>query len=340
MKAAVILPNRSLKIEERPTPTPGTGEVVVKVAYCGICGSDLHMLSAGFLPAGAIIGHELSGTIDAVGSGVEGWEAGDRVCVMPLAPCFECQSCRDGNTHLCLDGMKRSYGLGMNPGAFAEFMKVKPSMLFRLPDGFDLKTAAINEPCAVAVRGVTSAAPDMSTIAVVMGAGPIGLLAIKALRATGTLRIYASEPDPYRADLAQKAGAHRVFNPKKSSPAAEIVKETGHAADVVFDCAGTETSTDEAVFLVKPRGRIVVLGVHQGQAKIFPLVWFAKEASINFSFGYTYKGFGDCLKILANKTITPEPIISDIMPLSEIDNAFKLLKGSGHSKILIDCQAV
>lgn len=340
MKAAIIQADRSLKVEDRPTPEPGPGDVLVKVAFCGICGSDLHLLEAGFLPPGSIIGHELSGTIEAVGEGVEGWAIGDRVCVMPIDPCFECPACGRGDIQVCHNGAQRSYGLGMKPGGFAQFMLVRPSMLFKLPSGLDFETAALNEPCAVAVHGVNIAGPRMSVQAIVMGAGPIGLLCIKALKAAGAGVVYASEPDPYRADLALKAGADRVVDPAKAAPGGEIRKDTGRGADFAFDCAGTEKSIDEAVFLIGRHGRIIVLGAYPAQATIFPLAWFAKEASLNFSFGYTYREFGNCLDLLANGVITPETVVSSVMPLADINEAFTLLKGSGQSKILINCQDV
>jgi len=337
MKAAFVKPGGALEVSECPTPEPGRGELVVKVAYCGICGSDIHMLEAGLFSPDCIVGHELSGDIAAVGDGVDGWSEGDPVVVLPLNPCFSCVSCRNGNTQICSDGANRGYGLGMNPGGFGEYMLVKPAMLFRIPEGVDMKTAALNEPWAVGVHGVNMVEKRIGDVALVMGAGPIGLMTIYALKLAGVSEIYVSEPDEYRAEKAKAAGAVEVFNPKVKDPGFAIREVAGRAPDFVFDCAGTESSTQSATFAAGARGQVVVLGVHMGSASLMPLACFIKEVQLNFSFGYTYLEFGDSLKMLAKEAIDPEVLISDVMPLADIAQAFKALKESGHTKILIDC---
>jgi len=340
MKAALVQSDGSLKVAEYPTPEPGPGELVVKVAYCGICGSDVHMLDAGLLPAGSIMGHELSGSIEAVGKDVEGWCEGDQVVVLPLDPCFSCEQCTHGNVQLCQEGIPRSYGLGVNQGGFSQYMRVRPSMIFRVPEGLDLKTAALNEPWSVAVHGVNMSGFAIGGQAVVMGTGPIGLLCVAALKAAGAARIYVSEPDPYRADKARKSGVSLVVDPSSDSPGTVVRETSGHTTKHVFDCAGTGTSLDEAALIAGPRGQIIALGVPMGTASFFPLTWFAKEIALKFSLGYTYQEFADCLQLLAQGAVNPDVIVSDVMPLAEIAQAIKMLHGSGHTKILIDCQAV
>ncbi len=340
MKAALVQPDSTLMVEEYPTPKPGRGEVVVKVAYCGICGTDLHMLAAGFFPAGCIIGHELSGHIAEVGDDVTDWGKGDPAVILPLDPCGRCDSCRAGETQLCAESIVKGYGVGGNPGGFSQYMLVKPSMLFRLPEGMDMKTAALNEPWAVAIRAVNMSGFKIGEQALVMGAGPIGLLCIYALKIAGAGRICVSEPDPFRADKAKAAGADRVIDPKKDSPGDIILQEFGQAPDYVFDCAGTESSMNEAASIVRPHGQIMMLGVHQGNVTLFPMIWFMKEISLNFSLAYNLKEFKNGIDLLAKKAIDPTVVISAVMPLAEIGEAFKALQGSGQTKIIIDCQAV
>lgn len=340
MKAAIIQNDKSLKIEERPAPTPGPGELVVKVAYCGICGSDIHMLDVGILPPGCIIGHELSGHISAIGPDVEGWNKGEAVVVMPLDPCLKCEPCRHGNIQQCSSGLIRGYGLGLNPGAFAQYMLVKPSMLFKLPEDMDLKLAALNEPWSVALHGVNSVNFKAGHQAVVMGAGPIGLLCLLALKASGASRVFVSEPDPYRAECARKAGADKVFDPNRTAVGGEVLELTGRPADFVFECAGSANSMQEATGICGSRGHIVMLGVHQGNVTIFPLMWFAKEITLNFNLGYNHMEFSEGIKLLYNGAVKRDAVVSDVVPLKDIDKAFKDLHGSGHSKILVDCQAV
>jgi len=339
MKAAVVQPDRSLRIEEVPTPEASAGSVVVKVAFCGICGSDLHLLEAGFLPAGCVIGHELSGTVAQVGAGVQGWHEGDAVVVLPMDPCFACEPCRRGDVQICKGGVDRSYGLGTNPGGFSAYMRVRPSMLFRVPPGLGLREAALNEPWSVAVHGVNLSGFRMGASAAIMGAGPIGLLTLSALKAGGAVGIQVSEPDPFRAGKARAAGADLVLDPSHGSISALIQERTGGLPRFVFDCAGTATSFQEATDIADHHGVVTALGVPMGGASLFPISWFLKELRLAFSFGYSYSEFGSCLKLLAQGAVDADLVVSDVMPLAEIDEAFKRLRGSGHTKILIDCQA-
>lgn len=339
MKAAYFRRGGKFEVIDCPTPEPGPGEALVKVHYCGICGSDLHMVDGGMLPPDCIIGHELSGTVAAVGPGVEGHKEGDRVVIMPLDPCMSCAQCRQGNTQLCAEGMKRNYGLGILPGAFAQYMLVKPSMIFNMPDGLDMKTAAINEPWAVAVHAVDALDLFGDSLVLVMGAGPIGLLVLFALKRAGVENVYVSEPDPFRADKAAQTGPKMVINPKKDNPATIIPREEGRPPEIVFDCVGIKNSTQDASAIVGPKGKVLVLGVHMGPISIIPIICFAKEVAFIFSLGYQQQEFADTLGLLAGGAVDTEVIISDVMPLSGIGEAFDLLRQSGHTKILIDCQA-
>jgi threonine dehydrogenase-like Zn-dependent dehydrogenase len=339
MKAAFLRQGGSFEVCDTPIPEPGPGHVLVKVSYCGICGSDVHLVEAGMLPLDCILGHEQSGVIAKVGEGVVNVKEGDRVAVMPLDPCMTCGPCRAGDTQLCSEGMSRNYGLGLLPGGFAEYMLAKPSMLFKIPDGLDMATAAINEPWAVAVHGVHMLPLTQDSVVLVMGAGPIGLLTVFALKRAGAKRIYVSEPDLYRAQKASQAGAAKVMNPKKENPAALLPSEEGQAPDIVIDCAGLEDSTQDASATVGPKGTVLVLGVHLGTISLFPLLCFGKEVRLIFSLGYQQKEFGECLEMLAKGAVVPDLVISDVLPLSEITDAFHLLKESGHTKVLVDCQA-
>ncbi len=337
MKAAIVQADQTLKVEECPTPEPGKGEVLIKVAYAGICGSDLHMLGAGLFPPGTILGHEFSGHIAALGEGVDSWREGEPVVVMPLDSCMTCEPCKRGDIQICQSGLLGGYGVGINPGGFAQYIVVKSSLLYRVPDGLAMKTVTLNEPWAVAGRGINQSGIKQGDHALVMGAGPIGLLCIYALKNIGAENIFVSEPDPYRADMALSAGADYVIDPNKENPGDKVMQITGKAPYFIFECAGTENSMQEAASISGSQGHIVMLGVHQGNVSIFPLVWFAKEISITFSMGYSLSEFSNCIDLLAKGVVDPDLIISDVYSLDNIDEAFNALHGSGHTKILIDC---
>jgi (R,R)-butanediol dehydrogenase/meso-butanediol dehydrogenase/diacetyl reductase len=211
-------------------------------------------------------------------------------------------------------------------------------MLYPVPQGMDMRLAALNEPWAVAVRGANLSSVRVGDHAVVMGAGPIGLLSVFALRIAGAVRIYVSEPDAYRADKALAAGADGIFDPKKSVVADEVQKAAGRSPDAVIDCAGTETSLEEAASIVAHHGRVVALGVHMGTVNLFPMSWFMKELTLRFSLGYNLREFAAGLEQLARGTVDPETVVSDVVPLEEIAEAFEALHDTGHTKILVDCR--
>ena len=173
-----IAEDRSLVIVERPSPEPGPGQVALDIAYCGICGSDLHFRDIPALfPAGTVPGHEMSGSIGAVGEGVTGWSAGERVSVLPFAQCGECDACRAGTEQVCGSAVANGVGLGTGrPGGYSERVIVDAQMLFALPDSVDDRAGTLVEPTAVAVHALWRAQVRAGERLAVIGAGPIGLL--------------------------------------------------------------------------------------------------------------------------------------------------------------------
>jgi len=338
MKAAFCGSNGEFEISEYQPPKPGRGEVLLEVAYCGICGSDIHMVAFGLFPPGSIIGHEVSGSVAEAGEGVENWRKGDRAVVLPFDYCSSCEMCRIGNNQLCVETISRSYGLGNTPGGFSQFMLVKSSMLYRVPEGLDLKSAALNEPWSVAWHGVNLLNFQPPAPVLVMGAGPIGLMSIYGLKSRGAENIFVSEPNSYRAEKAKAAGAKMVIDPTVTQPASVILEQSGRAPVGVIDCAGSESSLQDAVIAAGPRGQVVVLGLHMNNVYLTPLVCFGKEIQINFSLGYNHKDFGEALQRLAQGAVNPDVVISDVVPLKEITQAFQMLQKANHAKILIDCR--
>lgn len=340
MKAAYTHPDGTFEIVTCPKPSPGPGEVVIKVAYCGICGSDLHLVERGLLAETCVLGHEISGYVAEVAEDLAGWTVGDAVSVLPFNYCFDCAPCRSGNDQLCTERISGSYGLGRIPGGFSQFILVKSSMLFQVPEGLDLVTAALNEPWAVAWHGIRKLDLAPGTEALVIGAGPIGLLCVFALRLAGVESVYVSEPNRFRAERARTAGAKEVFDPRETSPGCAVQERSGRAPDYVIDCAGTSSSLQEAVTAAAPLGQVLALGVHFGEAQLTPLVCFGKEVHIRFSLGYSSRDFRGALDRLAGGAVQTDTVISSAAPLGDIAGAFRRLKEAKETKIILDCQNV
>lgn len=339
MKAAFVQQDNTLRLQDTPRPEPDRGEVLVEVAYCGVCGTDLHMLRAGLFPTGCIIGHEISGWIAEVGAEVEGWTPGEPVVVLPIDPCHSCDPCRRGETHLCEASIVRTHGMGIRPGGFAQYMRAHPSALFRAPEGTEIMTAALAEPLAVALRAVHLSSIPTGAPAVVMGAGPIGLLTVTALKAAGAGQVCVTELDPERAKRALKAGADFALDPRLRHPGHEVRQRASREPLHVFDCAGAENSLEEAAGIVGRRGRIVAVGIHfGGRVGLFPMTWFAKETTLHFSLGYNLEEFAESLAMLGKGSVDPEVLVSDVVPLGQIEKVFSLASTPGRAKVLVDCR--
>ncbi|HET6866995.1 MAG TPA: alcohol dehydrogenase catalytic domain-containing protein, partial [Solirubrobacteraceae bacterium] len=254
MRAVKVDEDRRLVAVECPAPEPGPGQALVEVAYCGICGSDLHFRDVPELfPAGTVPGHEFSGRIVSVGDGVGGWSAGDRVCVLPFGQCGECATCRAGNEQVCPHAVSDGVGLGSGrPGAYAGQVVVDERMLFSLPDSVDDRAGTLVEPLAVAIRAVDLAKVDSEDPVLVLGAGPIGLLTGLVLRHRGIRRTTVCSRNPARAQRAAALGLSTI--------SIEEVP-TGESPACVFECAGTPAAAQLAVQVLRPLGRLLLVGL-------------------------------------------------------------------------------
>jgi len=333
MRAAVIKEKGVLSVEEAPTPQADAGEVVVKVKYCGICGSDVRLLADGYFPVGLIPGHEFCGIVSEVGLGVDGWSVGDRVTAMPIAICRSCYYCLHGQWHHC----SRIKTVGVNlelPGAFAEYVKVKADMLHRLPDEVTDEEAATLEPCAVSLRAVRLSGIKIGDSAVVFGAGPIGLFAIQCARWAGAKSICVVEPARGRASAAATLGADRVFHPEQVDPRVAVGELSKGGADVAYVCTAASSALQQAVETVRKQGRVILVG-GGGPAEVIPELWMWKEVEVRGSYAYLDE-FAQALELLRQRKVKVEGMISEIVPLEKAPDVFKeLATPTSQIKVLV-----
>lgn len=267
-----------LRVEQIPEPVAGDGQVKIKIAWNGICGSDLHAWFSHIKPyptmtepqyvtgetLPVVMGHELSGTIAELGKGVDTskFHVGQRVVVEPILSCNEpiCRPCMAGTRNLC--NHLTFIGIGGGGGGLAEYFSVKQELVFPLPDNISLEVGALMEPLSVVWHAVNRSNLKDGDSVLVLGAGPIGLLLLKVLRARGAGWIGVSEPAAVRRQTALKFGASATFDPLSTNIVTETEAATGgHGADVVFDCAGLQVSIDTALAAVRTRGSIVNVAV-------------------------------------------------------------------------------
>jgi (R,R)-butanediol dehydrogenase / meso-butanediol dehydrogenase / diacetyl reductase len=307
-------------------PVARVGDIVMKVAYCGICGSDLHATEPGptSLETGTVLGHEYSGVVTESASA--DFQPGDRVIGLPLQECDECrpsgQGCRDRLGILC--PRNRIIGLGAaTPGAYAEYLRMPAHHALRIPDGLDLKHAALTEPLAVGAHAVRAAGNLLGARVLVIGAGPIGLAVTMLAQLAGAKEVVVSEIAAGRRAKASAIGA--------------TVVETPGPADIIFECVGVPGLLRQCIDLAPLHGRIIVVGVCRGEDQIFPRVALRKELSIQFVLGYTRAEFEMVLDLLASGRIDPSPLITGVIGLTETPAMFEALRKPGdHAKVLID----
>jgi threonine dehydrogenase-like Zn-dependent dehydrogenase len=335
MNAVVFHAAGDVRVLDVPVPEPGRGEVLIKVDYCGICGSDLHAAAPDFR-AGVTMGHEFAGSIVDVGPGVMDWAVGDRACVNPNGDwCGECAYCRAGEHNLCPGIWDTVVGLARN-GGMAAYAAVRAKTLHALPDAVSSRQAAWVEPLAVALRTVRTSGIGLGDAAIVFGGGPIGLLVIKVLRAAGVGAITAVEPSALRAGLAADSGADFVLHP---DDVLDRFTEPPRAPRFAFECTGVAAVTETALRVLGPRGRLTVTGFARQNPEYRASDLLFKELEIRGSFIYIDE-FRIAIDLLRRGAIEVEDLITDLRPIESGPAAFDDMRRSDTTvKILLGAEA-
>ncbi len=337
MKAAVVKGIKLIACEEVPTPSVQPGTLLLKTLFCSICGSDLAYVAnerAGApVIAGGIPGHEFSAEVVAVGEGVKGWSVGDHVTTGDSRlPCGQCYYCRR-QLHLLCQGKDVSprtlpfsgggYGKSRN-GAMAEYFLRPPTSVQKIPDNVSDEEAALVEPLRPGVSGVKSTGLKPGDSAVVIGAGKIGLGTMLCAKAAGVSPVIVIDLVKSRLDKALEMGADAVLNPNEVDVISEVVKLTEAGPDAVLICVRGGDVLNQAVDMVRRAGIIGVAG-HLPPTEIDPMVWYRKQ----IRFAVIAGGFGGpsgliytSMRLIANKQVNVKPMISEIIPLEDVQRAF------------------
>jgi L-iditol 2-dehydrogenase len=342
MKALVKKARGKGQIEllDYPVPPVKEGYVLLRIAAAGICGSDLKIYNDDhpYFPP-VILGHEFSGEIVEVGPGVKGWEKGERVVseVHGLV-CEHCRFCLSGEKHVCPS--KRALGWGID-GGFAEYVAVPEWLLHRIPEGVSYEEAALLEPMAIAVHGILERAKvEPEDFVVVLGCGPLGLLAIQLAKSEGASRVFitgVNQDEKLRLRIAEKLGADRTINVEKEDPVV-IVKEmtSGIGADLVVELSGSPGAISQGLRMVRTHGRFLAIGIPVEQEVSIP--WkeiIFKAPSVIFHFSSCYSSWERSLSLLERKKVDVNCLISKILPLKDWEEGFRLAKSGEAIKVLL-----
>lgn len=348
MRAAVWHGRKDVRVGDQPEPTIAPGKVKIKVACCGICGTDLHEYAAGpiFIPVDAphpqtgvtapvILGHEFSGEVVETGSGVSRVGVGDRVCVEPIIACGVCAACQSGKYNLCeriaFHGISSPDG-----GAFAELTMADEQMVYPIPDSMSYELASLVEPAAMVVHAVRRSNFRIGDTAAVFGAGPIGMLLIQMLRAAGASEIIAVEISAARREHAKKIGADHAIDPVEQDVSAVIHELTSGGVAVAFEASGAPQALPAAISSTRYDGQTVVVSVWEGGANIEPNAFVFQERSLIGILG-NCGTFPETISLIDRGILAVGDLITSDISLKEIvPKGFEALLGSKDQvKILV-----
>lgn len=342
MKAAVLAGPGRIEIRDIPKPEiRDPQDVLLRVVRTGICGSDLHYYVPGYFEAGDVSyplvpGHECAGVVEDVGNGVSRLRPGMRAAVDPAVDCGRCDQCRAGRPHTC-----RNIGFlgfhGQLGGALAEFIAVPEANVFPLPDGMSLEEGALVEPLAIGLYAVSLAGETRGKSVGILGAGPIGLCVLLAARAEDCGPVFVTEKVEERLEAAAAAGASWTGNPYVVDIAADIPAREPAGLDIVFECCGDQTALDQAVSLLKPGGKLLVLGIPPA-ARISFDAGRLRRNEISIVHVRRQNGFtGRAVEAVASGTISPAFLATHQFPLNRTQDAFTLAasRTDGALKVLI-----
>jgi len=339
MKALVYVGHNKVEYKDVSDPIALPGYAKVRIKYCGICGGDKAIV-AGTHPrakAPLIVGHEFIGVIEKISENNRNLKVGDRVVAYPLISCSNCLPCRTGNPHVCQN--LKLLGIDVD-GAMAEYAYVDENVIFKVDNKVSDEVAALIEPLAVIVRAMHQSGFKYLDSAVVMGAGPIGIISAIALKHAGASKIVVSDLDQFRLDLCKNLGFNTV-NVKEESLKETISKITnGEGVDIVFEASGTESATFESTELAKVGGTICMTGLHKAPHVLNLPQFSFKEQNMVATRVYTKHEFYQAVDIVKELQEGLACLVSHIIPLSQGQMAFDYINDPNMNtiKVLLNCE--
>lgn len=325
MKVAVMTDIGKMGFETRPIPKPVAGEVLIKLEYVGICGSDLHYYTTGEIAGKKVempfvLGHEPGGVVAEVGEGVIHLKVGDRVALEPGKTCGQCEYCRTGRYNLCPDVI--FFATPPVQGVFQEYVAHEAKLCFKLPENVSTMEGALVEPLAIGFYAAQTGEATIGQTAVVTGAGCIGLVTLMALKAMGVTKVIVTDVLDNRLEKAREVGACATINAARQDVVAEVMKLTdGAGCDLVFETSGNEKSAWQAVEMCKKGSNIVLVGYSSNNTMTLP-VSLALDKEVTFKTIFRYRHiYPMAIEALASGAVDLAPIITNVFPLEDIQNA-------------------
>jgi len=330
----------NVELLEVAEPRAGDDEVLVEVVSAGICGTDINIYNdvGAYLPP-VVLGHEYAGVVARVGAKVQGFSVGDRVTSAATIPCGECRLCKSGAPNRCVGANRRVLGSLKADGAFAEYVVVPAGLVHRVPESISLDEAALVEPAACVVHAVAErVGVSLGDTVVVLGPGPIGLLAVQVARSLGAGRIVVAglSADRERLGLAESLGADKTVNTEEEDLGGVVRELTGGlGADLVVEASGSARARAEALALARRRGRVCLVGLAGGVGSLDIDKIVEGELDVHGSWGTVWSSWRGALALMGSGGLKVAPLISRKLPLEEWKQGFDMMIGRKAIKILL-----
>jgi 2-desacetyl-2-hydroxyethyl bacteriochlorophyllide A dehydrogenase len=335
MPAAVYVGDGAIEVQQLPVPAYGSGEALIEISHCGICGTDLHLVIDRYARPGSVLGHEWAGTIAALGGGVTGWEIGARVVLDPTPGCGRCRACTRGRPSVCVRREPPDL-LDFSRGAFCRFKVVPAAQLVRVPDALSTRAAALTEPTAIALHTINLARVSTDDRVLVTGGGPVGLLTTAVLRSRGVSDIVVSEPAPERRRRALAVGAATALAPDEL-PGAPMGKPVDSPFTIAFECSGRATAAESALLQLDYAGTLVFVGTGSAPPRVNHNRVIVMEQTLIGAYNYDAEGFRPALELLASGSLPLDLLIEPVdIRLDEVlPTMHRLTAGELPGKVMV-----
>ena len=324
MRAGVYKGNSLIQTEEIPTPNPGPNQIVVRVKYSAICGSDVHGWQYDVVAPGHVLGHEFYGEVHSIGSNVSKWKVGDRVTGGgEPPPALDTNLVRGPRFNYRTQGMTR-----VEIRAYAEYMLMEEWAALKIPNEVSDEEASLAEPISVAVHAVRKSNLKLGDTVLIIGAGPIGLFCIQTAKAAGASNVIVSELNDSRRTAAKAVGADHLINPGSENLDNRLMELTGgKGADIVFECAAAKPTIDQALDSATRNGQVILVAIPWAPVSIMPVNWQAREIELITVFGAKPIDWRIGLELVRTGKINVSPLIneSSFIQLDNLQEAFKTL---------------
>jgi len=343
MKAMMLTGIRQMEMKEVSTPAIlNELDVLIKMKTLGVCGSDIHYYVSGKIGSQVVqypftVGHEGAGEVEAVGKGVSMVKPGDRIAIEPAMPCWECDQCLAGRPHTCRN--LRFLGCpGQAEGSLSEYIVMPETSCFKIPDEMSYDEAAISEPLAIGLYAVKQSIPMKGARVGILGFGPIGMSVLLPVLAMGAKEVYVTDKIDERLLIAERSGARLTANPDREDVVKKIAGEVPELLDVVFECCGQQDAIDNAMGLLKPGGKLMVIGIPEFGRWSFPVdISRRKELCIQ-NVRRQNEAVQAALDMMASGEISVASMATHRFSFEKSKEAFDLVAayGDGVMKAMID----